>query len=68
MRNMLWEQTLRAQWSTYEYLNKEGKETNIVPADDFVCEEDFLHVWVPDVIRALILDHLEKIERKINIL
>ena len=43
-----------------QYVNKEGKETNIVPADDFVCEEDFLHVWVPDVIRALILDHLEK--------
>ena len=33
----------------------------ILPADDFVGEENPLHLWVFDMVASLILHHLEKV-------
>ena len=43
----------------------------MLPADHFVCEKNSLHLWVSDMVAALILNDLEKMRqnaKKVSIL
>ena len=40
---------------------KNGYE--MLPADHFVCEKNSLHLWVSDMVAALILNDLEKMRQ-----
>ena len=35
----------------------------MLPADHFVCEKNSLHLWVSDMVAALILNDLEKMRQ-----
>lgn len=54
--------------ATCNFLEERQKK---LPADHFVCEKYSLHLGVPDMVAALILNDLEKMRqnaKKVNIL
>ena len=38
----------------------------MLPADHFVCEKNSLHLWVSDMVAALILNDLEKMRQNVK--